>query len=331
MGKAITVKTTISQLIDIIKKEIDNSKQRMFNTFENERTITYWNIGRHINQHMLNYTDRADYGEYVFTRLAEEIDMGRSTLYKILQFYETYPEIVSARRQLTWTHYRILLTVRDEKKRKEYERRVLEEKLSTRELEDLVKEGKEEKNSKNGNIAEKRGIPFLYRLKKINDTLSLDLGFRIYKTHTMNGFNEDDIIEVKKENNVYRFYKKENINPGILFTYRGSIEEIVDGDTLWVNIDLGFEIRTKQKLRLRGINAADVTTGEGKKAQQYIINQLYECTYVIVKTYYRDKYNRYLADIYYIKEETDIDEIAEKGNFLNNELLTKGLAKKYKS
>jgi hypothetical protein len=87
MGKAIAVKTTITELVTIIKEEIDKSRRRMITAFENERTITYWNIGKHIYQHLLNYAERADYGDYVFTKLSEEIDIGRSTLYKILKFY----------------------------------------------------------------------------------------------------------------------------------------------------------------------------------------------------------------------------------------------------
>ena len=39
------------------------------------------------------------------------------------------------------------------------------------------------------------------------------------------------------------------------FKYRvSSLEKVVDGDTIDVNIDLGFDVCTKQRVRLLGID-----------------------------------------------------------------------------
>ncbi|MBN1699641.1 MAG: thermonuclease family protein, partial [Spirochaetales bacterium] len=151
----------------------------------------------------------------------------------------------------------------------------------------------------------------------------------IYKKEKLQDITETDVVEVRRKNNKYTFITRDDVNAGMLYTYSGSVVETVDGDTLWVNLDLGFETRTKQKVRLRGINAEDITTEEGKKAKEYTEERLKQCDYVIVKTYWRDKYNRYLADIYYDEDEKDIYKIAEWGKFLNSELLKKGLVRKY--
>ena len=52
-------------------------------------------------------------------------------LYRTFQFYEIYPQIMEPVPQLTWSHYRILITIKDEEKRREYERLVIESNLNS--------------------------------------------------------------------------------------------------------------------------------------------------------------------------------------------------------
>ena len=114
--KELIKTNAITTLIETIRNEIEKGKKNIENTIENQKTKTYWNIGKHISQHLLDYSDRVDYGEYLYTLLAEELTISKSTLYRAVQFYETYPEIVAPVRQLTWSHYIILVTVKDEDK-----------------------------------------------------------------------------------------------------------------------------------------------------------------------------------------------------------------------
>src|SRR3990167_7609795 len=51
-------------------------------------------------------------------------------------------------------------------------------------------------------------------------------------------------------------------------TYKAFIERVVDGDTLIVKIDLGFETRIREYLRLRGIDAPETDTAEGKRSEE---------------------------------------------------------------
>ncbi len=55
-----------------IQNEILAGKQRAEITVENEKTIAYWKIGKHINEHLLEH-DRAGYGAELFKRLSEKI------------------------------------------------------------------------------------------------------------------------------------------------------------------------------------------------------------------------------------------------------------------
>jgi len=50
------------------------------------------------------------------------------------------------------------------------------------------------------------------------------------------------------------------------YTYRvSSISKIVDGDTIDVNIDLGFDVCTKQRVRLLGIDTPESRTSDAEE------------------------------------------------------------------
>lgn len=46
-----------------------------------------------------------------------------------------------------------------------------------------------------------------------------------------------------------------------LFQYRGTIVNIVDGDTMDVRIDLGFRVYHQVRIRLNGVDAPEIFTG----------------------------------------------------------------------
>src|SRR6056300_1116039 len=50
------------------------------------------------------------------------------------------------------------------------------------------------------------------------------------------------------------------------FKYRvSSLEKVVDGDTIDVNIDLGFDVCTKQRVRLLGIDTPESRTSDAEE------------------------------------------------------------------
>lgn len=64
------------------------------------------------------------------------------------------------------------------------------------------------------------------------------------------------------------------LTPEHLFTYKGYVERVIDGDTLKVEIDLGFRNWTRQTLRLRGVDAPEVDTKEGRRAKEFVVGEL---------------------------------------------------------
>lgn len=110
-----------------------------------------------------------------------------------------------------------------------------------------------------------------------------------------------------------------------MYIYRAKVKRITDGDTIVVDIDLGFEtIINNVKLRLYGINTPETkgaTRVAGLQAKEFVERQLPVGTSVILKTY-RDKtekYGRYLAEV---TKEGESDTI-------NLTLLRLGLATEY--
>lgn len=88
------------------------------------------------------------------------------------------------------------------------------------------------------------------------------------------------------------------------YTYDATIVAVIDGDTVDADLDLGFDIHTKMRLRLYGINAPEVHSKDlvekeaGLKAKDYL-TKLVGGKAVVVETIKdaQEKYGRYLAKI----------------------------------
>lgn len=107
-----------------------------------------------------------------------------------------------------------------------------------------------------------------------------------------------------------------------LYTYRALVTAVYDGDTLTVDIDLGFSVIMRgQSVRLARINAPEVRGSSleaGIKSREALRSRVLGKS-VILKTIKdsREKYGRWLGEIW-------ID-----GTCINDWLLTEGLANKY--
>lgn len=321
----------VQQLVETIRDEIESGKERAYLAMEQEKRATYWNVGKHIKEHLLQNADRADYGDNLIGQLSEEVNLSQAILYDCVLFFEQYPEILYARRELTWTHIRTLVRIQEPEERQELEDKIVEENLSSRELKNLVKSGKTESEAVVKPLAVTRGEPYFYRLKKVQNNTVVDLGFRFFikSTVEMNELSRSgDVIQSQKDENGYQFFDSSDLVVPH-YTYKAFVLEVIDGDTIWVNIDLGFGAWTTQKLRLKGINTKGVETKEGKGAKDFMESRLKRCKFIAIKTYWRDKFTRYLADIFYIQREDDFFKVVRDGRFMNQLLLDEGLAVRF--
>lgn len=88
-----------------------------------------------------------------------------------------------------------------------------------------------------------------------------------------------------------------------MYEYRAQVVEIVDGDTVKLDVDLGFSIRQRMTLRLYGINAPEMvgaTRAKGEAARDYLAKLIPADSFVTIRTHKdkSDKYGRILAEIY---------------------------------
>lgn len=85
-----------------------------------------------------------------------------------------------------------------------------------------------------------------------------------------------------------------------MYQYTAQVIRVVDGDTLWMRVDLGFDVRRDDSFRLSGINAPEMSTAEGKRAKQWLVERLENVPYLIVTTQKdkKEKFGRYLATLW---------------------------------
>jgi endonuclease YncB( thermonuclease family) len=105
---------------------------------------------------------------------------------------------------------------------------------------------------------------------------------------------------------------------------------VIDGDTIDVQVDLGFEVLRRYRLRLAAVDTAEKKTPEGAEAARYVVERLAASTMVVVQTVRVDLHGRYVAHVFYSTQQSDSLSKAElyaSGHYLNQELVQRGLAK----
>jgi endonuclease YncB( thermonuclease family) len=87
-----------------------------------------------------------------------------------------------------------------------------------------------------------------------------------------------------------------------MYEYKGLVERVVDGDTVIINFDLGFDVWKKERVRLARINCQELKTEEGKAAKVFM--QAFTGVEVSVKTKKgKDIYGRYIGEITVMQKE----------------------------
>ena len=111
-----------------------------------------------------------------------------------------------------------------------------------------------------------------------------------------------------------------------LHTYAAALDRVIDGDTLEVRIDLGFDVWKTEHIRLRGIDAPELNTKAGRAARIFVLEKLENIEFVILRTYKTDKYARYVTDLFYSDIYKEKEQVISRGSFLNQELIDSGHA-----
>lgn len=117
------------------------------------------------------------------------------------------------------------------------------------------------------------------------------------------------------------------------YVRKAKVVRVVDGDTIDVLVDLGFDITIKERVRLARINAPEMTGAEktkGALAKAFLVKLLEGREFVIVQTVKdKEKYGRYLAEVTFIDEALSVGGIEKVVN-LSDSMLAEGYAVPYK-
>ena len=116
------------------------------------------------------------------------------------------------------------------------------------------------------------------------------------------------------------------------FWYGATVLYVVDGDTVDLMIDLGFNIHHKIRVRLYGVNTPESRTSNkaekelGLRAKEYTHDWLSAHKWVFVNTIpdKNDKYGRILARIYSSDKVDDVTTAC-----LNTDIVEAGYAREY--
>ena len=108
------------------------------------------------------------------------------------------------------------------------------------------------------------------------------------------------------------------------YTYRATLNRVVDGDTVWLYVDVGFHIEMNMDFRLAGINCPEMTgaTKDAGLASRKELVRLLGLGPLTVVSQKADKYGRWLGTLYV----TDKDGLVIN---VNNALVLGGFAVTY--
>lgn len=170
-----------------------------------------WQIGRHIVEFEQHVQERAEYGSDLLARLSRDLRLrygkgfGRRNILDMRRFYLAYQKWQTVSAKLSWSHYIALIGVSDITARQFYEKHVLNENLSVRELERQINSSLFErlalsKDKKGVLKLSEKGYVVSHPIEAIKDPYVLDF-LKISQSHKMT----EKILEQKIIDNLQFF------------------------------------------------------------------------------------------------------------------------------
>jgi predicted nuclease of restriction endonuclease-like (RecB) superfamily len=123
-----TLPTIPDGLLEDLRSIIDQTRRSIASTVNAGLTLLYWHVGSRIRKEILK-DERAEYGKKIVATLWRQLtaDYGKGflekNLHRMIQFAEVFPDqqvTLSLTRQLSWSHFRLLIPIKDGIKRDFY-------------------------------------------------------------------------------------------------------------------------------------------------------------------------------------------------------------------
>ncbi len=123
-----------------VKEILEQARKRIYRNIQNEMVFAYWQIGKMIVEKQ-GGKEHAKYGDGLIKELSAKMtkDFGTGyndrSLRNMRQFYLVFPIWSAVRTELSWTHYKLLISLKDENARSFYTNEAIKGNWSTRQLE----------------------------------------------------------------------------------------------------------------------------------------------------------------------------------------------------
>ncbi len=118
----------VENLVGELRGMIDEARSSIASTINFTLTSLYWHVGTRTQKEILK-GERAEYGRSIVASVSRQLtnDYGKGfsekSIRRMIQFGETFPEepiVAALMRQLSWTHFTVLIPIKDTIKRDFY-------------------------------------------------------------------------------------------------------------------------------------------------------------------------------------------------------------------
>ena len=143
LNNRIVAPLVSKSLVEDLRQIIEQARGRVASTVNSELTMMYWHIGERINRDVLG-NQRAEYGKQIVstvsTQLQEEYGakgFDEKNIRRMMQFAQMIPDsqiVVTLSRQLSWSHFVVVISLNDDLQREFYLTLAASEKWSIRQL-----------------------------------------------------------------------------------------------------------------------------------------------------------------------------------------------------
>lgn len=220
---------------------IEQSRHQVAMQANSTLTILFWQVGKRINDEILQ-NQRGEYGKQIVATVATQLEhlYGRNfaekNVRRMIQFAEIFSDmqiVVTLSRQLTWSHFLVLIPLKSDEAKQFYAQLSIKEKLGVRELrKQIANKAFERTEIANIQVMQNENFP----INTFKDPYLLDfLGLQ-------NGYLEKD-IETAILNELEKFILE--LGKGFAFVERQK-RMIIDGEDFY--LDLLFYNRSLKRL-----------------------------------------------------------------------------------
>lgn len=244
--------TLLEDLLGDLRKLIDQARESAAVTVNATLTMLYWQVGIRLRTEVLN-DERAEYGQKIVATVSRQLTMeygkgfSEKSLHRMIQFGEVFSDkqiVAALLRQLSWTHFTILIPIKDSLKRDFYAEMCRIEKWNYRTLRKKIDSMLFERTA----LSKKPGLVAQAELNALRkeDLLTPDLVFR--DPYILEFLNLNDrYVEKDVEDAIMRELEQFLLELGIGFSFLARQKRITV-DSIDFHLDLLFFHRRLKRL-----------------------------------------------------------------------------------